>query len=66
MTQPGPRISQSTSMPGCGSANDAAPIGIHRDATTAAATPSVPPAAAASNGAAEADATACRAAPQEC
>ena len=48
-SQPGPRISQSALMPGCGSTNDAAPIGIHSEATMAAATPSVEPAAAASN-----------------
>jgi signal transduction histidine kinase len=33
-TQPGPRISQSASTPGCGSLYDAAPIGIHREAMT--------------------------------
>src|SRR6266536_2083489 len=60
MTQPVPRTSQSTSSPGCGSKIDAAPIGIHREATIAPAMPSVAPAAAARNGAAEADATACR------
>src|SRR5690349_8249716 len=43
-TQPGPRISQSALMPGRGSEYDAAPIGIHLEATTAAATPSVDPA----------------------
>ena len=59
-TQPGPRISQSALMPGRGSEYDAAPIGIHPEATTAAATPSVAPAAAASSGGAVADATACR------
>ena len=59
-TQPGPRISQSASIPGCGSVYDAPPIGIHREATMAAATPSVAPAAAASSGGAVADATAWR------
>src|SRR5207248_8276281 len=59
-TQPEPRISQSASIPGCGSVYDAAPIGIHRDATMAAATPSVAPAVAASSGGAAADATAWR------
>ena len=59
-SQPGPRISQSASMPGCGSTYDAAPIGIQRDATMAAATPSVAPATAARNGGAAADATAWR------
>ena len=59
-TQPGPRISQSASRPGCGSPYDAAPIGIQRDATLAATTPSVAPAAAARNGGAAADATAWR------
>src|SRR6185437_9125066 len=57
-TQPGPRISQSALMPGCGSWYDAAAIGIQREATRAAATPSVDPAAAASSGGAVADATA--------
>ena len=47
-------------MPGCGSLYDAAPIGIHLEATVAAATPSVAPAAAASVGGAAADATAWR------
>ena len=47
-------------MPGCGSLYDAAPIGIQREATMAAATPSVAPAAAASSGGAVADATAWR------
>ena len=47
-------------MPGCGSQYDAAPIGIQREATMAAATPSVAPAAAASSGGAVADATAWR------
>ncbi len=35
MTQPGPRTTQSTLIPGCGSAMDARPIGIHREATMA-------------------------------
>ncbi len=60
MTQPAPSTSQSMSSPGCGSTIDATPIGIHREATIAAATPAVAPAAPARNGAAEADATACR------
>ena len=47
-------------MPGCGSLYDAAPIGIQREATMAATTPSVAPAAAASSGGAVADATAWR------
>ena len=47
-------------MPGCGSLYDAAPIGIQREATMAAPTPSVAPAAAASSGGAVADATAWR------
>ena len=60
MTQPAPSTSQSTSSPGCGSTIAAAPIGIHREATIAPATPAVAPAMAARKGAAEADATACR------
>jgi hypothetical protein len=59
-TQPGPRISQSALTPGCGSTYEAAPIGIHREATMAAATPRVAPAAAATAGGAAADATAWR------
>src|SRR5690348_10295390 len=57
MTQPGPRITQSASIPGCGSAYDAMPMGIQRDATIAPATPSVAPATAATNGPALAAAT---------
>ncbi len=60
MTHPAPRTSQSTSIPGCGSMIEAKPIGIHREATMAPATPSVPPLTPARNGPAEAAAMACR------
>src|SRR6266536_3105259 len=60
MAHPVPSTSQSTSSPGCGSTIDARPIGIHREATTAPATPAVVPAAPARKGAADAAATACR------
>ena len=59
-THPGPRTSQSASMPGCGSAMEARPIGIHREATMAPATPSVLPATPARAGPADAAAMACR------
>ena len=67
MTQPGPRTTQSMLIPGCGSEIEATPIGIHRDATMAPATPSVAPASPARKGPAAAAAIACgRVMPTDC
>ena len=59
-TQPVPSTSQSALIPGWGSTAAAAPIGIHCEATMAAATPMVAPASAARAGAAAAAAAPCR------